>query len=228
MKRFLYFLFFVSPNFLFAKANKIVSFQPGYKERYKTSEFDYTEEVIDTTALDNFKLWLVKIIRRIFNDHEKKITIDGLNTGLHVFAIIVLGIVVFLILKAIIKGEGTWLFKRKNKSLSFDSLEEEDINLIQFEKLIQEAISQNDFRLAIRYYYLWVLKNYSDKKIISWHPEKTNSDYTYEIKDLQIKNRFKKLSYFYNYIWYGEFEIDTSIFEVAQTSFISELNKTNE
>jgi hypothetical protein len=59
----------------------------------------------------------------------------------------------------------------------------------------------------------------SEKQIIEWDAEKTNSDYVYEIKNEQFKNNFNYLSYLYNYIWYGEFDIDDVTFEKAKASF---------
>ena len=59
----------------------------------------------------------------------------------------------------------------------------------------------------------------SEKSIIDWNPEKTNSDYWYEIKIESLKNDFSYLSYLYNYIWYGEFEITESSFESMKKTF---------
>ena len=58
----------------------------------------------------------------------------------------------------------------------------------------------------------------SEKSIIDWNPEKTNSDYLYEIKNDSLKTDFQYASYLYNYIWYGEFEInDTNFLSIKKT-----------
>jgi hypothetical protein len=59
----------------------------------------------------------------------------------------------------------------------------------------------------------------SAKQMIVWDIEKTNSDYLYEIKELSQKEDFAYLSYLYNYIWYGEFELDEATFLKAKTAF---------
>ena len=74
-------------------------------------------------------------------------------------------------------------------------------------------------RLTIRYYYLWLLKIMAQKQIIEWDIEKTNSDYLYELKDQAQKEDFTYLSYLYNYIWYGEFEMDETTFAKAKNDF---------
>jgi len=57
------------------------------------------------------------------------------------------------------------------------------------------------------------------KKVIEWDIEKTNSDYLYEIKNEKLRNDFAYLSYLYNYIWYGEFELEEETFTKAIQSF---------
>jgi hypothetical protein len=59
----------------------------------------------------------------------------------------------------------------------------------------------------------------SDKNIIEWDIEKTNSDYSYEIKNEKLKEDFNYLSYLYNYIWYGEFELTEDTFNKTKKSF---------
>jgi hypothetical protein len=54
---------------------------------------------------------------------------------------------------------------------------------------------------------------------IEWDIEKTNSDYLYELQSPVYKEEFTYLSYLYNYIWYGEFEIDDSTFKKAENRF---------
>jgi hypothetical protein len=59
----------------------------------------------------------------------------------------------------------------------------------------------------------------SEKQIIEWDVEKTNSDYIYEIKSAELKARFEYLSYLYNYMWYGEFAVSIEDFEKAKKAF---------
>ena len=59
----------------------------------------------------------------------------------------------------------------------------------------------------------------SEKNIIDWNLEKTNSDYFYEIKSESLRNDFSYVSYLYNYIWYGEFEITVDSFESIKKTF---------
>ena len=66
---------------------------------------------------------------------------------------------------------------------------------------------------------MWLLKKLAANEIIVWDLEKTNSDYLYEIKNQASKDEFEYLSYLYNHIWYGEFDIDQETFDKAKTAF---------
>jgi hypothetical protein len=67
----------------------------------------------------------------------------------------------------------------------------------------------------------------SEKQIIEWDVEKTNSDYLYEIKNERQKEDFAYLSYLYNNIWYGEFTLDEATFEKAKNAFEKSIKTIN-
>ena len=99
-------------------------------------------------------------------------------------------------------------------------MKNEDIN-----QLILVAIKNQNYRLAIRYYYIQTLKFLTEKNIISWESEKTNLDYIKEIDDGILNSDFKNVTKIYNYIWYGEFSIDELKFEKLKNTFET-LNKS--
>jgi hypothetical protein len=96
---------------------------------------------------------------------------------------------------------------------------EKNIHLLDFEKLIKESLASGEKRTAVRYYYLWLLKTMAEHNYIEWDIEKTNSDYLYELQKPAHKEEFTYLSYLYNYIWYGEFEINDTTFNKAENRF---------
>ena len=85
-----------------------------------------------------------------------------------------------------------------------------------------------EMRLSIRYYYLWLLKSMAEKNWIVWDIEKTNTDYLYELQRPAHREAFTYLSYLYNHIWYGEFEINEAEFEQIERSFIEAINNKYE
>ena len=87
-------------------------------------------------------------------------------------------------------------------------MEDVDIHNIDYEQQIREAISNKDFRLAVRLWFLRTLKSFSDKELVQWKIDKTNSDYYYELSGSKYQKDFGDVSKSYDYIWYGEFPVD--------------------
>jgi hypothetical protein len=118
--------------------------------------------------------------------------------------------------------EGSWVFgKSSDKNIIPVTDIENNIHITNFKSLIEEAEKNNNYRLAIRYYYLWLLKSLTENEIIEYDVEKTNSDYKNEITSKNIKEEFSYTSYLYNYIWYGEFNVDETQFNKAKHAFIN-------
>ncbi len=196
------------------------AFQQNFKKKYNTETFFYEEKTIEKNAWDRFKEWLGNILQNIFNFSSKHTSAVVVVFILRIVAILVVGFVVYLIAKAILNKQGQWIFgKNSNKKVFYDSDIEKQLFVTDFEKLIIETVVSGQNRLSIRYYYLWLLKKMSEKNLIQWDIEKTNSDYLYEIKNETEKENFAYLSYLYNYIWYGEFELDQTTFDKAKTAF---------
>ena len=91
----------------------------------------------------------------------------------------------------------------KSKVLNLN--DEQIIKEADLDSLINEAVNDKDYRLAIRYYYLKILKQLIDNQLIDWHPDKTNRDYVNELKAKNLKTLFKHLTLIYDYVWYGKF-----------------------
>ncbi len=112
---------------------------------------------------------------------------------------------------------------RRNKNMKMNQvsftddekiLQEEDID-----NLISEAIQQHNYRLAIRYYYLKTLKELIAAGLVDWQPEKTNRDYLREMNNESMKNKFNKLTFIYDYIWYGNHDLVAEDFKEFEQSF---------
>lgn len=190
------------------------------KEKYNDASFEYEPKAKEKNAWDRFKEWLSYWFGRIFSLSNEEASMSFVNIFLKVLAVIVIVFVIYLIVKAIMNDEGRWIFGKSSdkKVIHYDEIEK-NLHLVDFEKLIKEAVKSGENRLVIRYYYLWLLKKLAEKEIIEWDVEKTNSDYLYEIKSEKLKTDFAYLSYLYNYIWYGEFELEEETLTKAIKSF---------
>ncbi|MFY7811824.1 MAG: DUF4129 domain-containing protein, partial [Flavobacterium sp.] len=186
--------------------NEAKVFAPNFKEKYQSKAFEYEPKIEVNSTWEQFKSWLKNLLEKLFG--LSKEADDWVNTILEIGAVILILLVIYFITKALLNKEGQWIFGKSAKSVISDDNIEYHLHQTNFEQLINEKLNQKDFRLAIRYYYLYLLKKMSDQNIISWELNKTNSDYLYEIKNEVQKNKFEKLSYLFEYIWYGEFKID--------------------
>ena len=199
------------------------------KEKYSGDEFTYERSIENSGWWSRFKQWLSDFFKDLFNLNSDAKASDFTDIVLKIFYVVIFLLVVYFIVKAIINKEGNWVFgKSSDKSIIPVTDIENNIYETDFKTLIATAENENNHRLAIRYYYLWLLKTLSEAEIIDYDVEKTNSDYYFEIKQEDTKEEFSYTSYLYNYIWYGEFDIDESQFHKAKTAFTQFLKSIKE
>ncbi|WP_179352005.1 DUF4129 domain-containing protein [Winogradskyella vidalii] len=197
-------------------------------ESYKADDdFNYAEAVAEENILDKIYNWLQNLLRKFWE------AIFGVGTAkgftffmLRVLPYILLGVLVFLLIRFFLKVNSNNLITKAKKEGTISFTEEEQIIKNEdIPALIKEAISQNNYRLAIRYYYLLALKHLTESDSISWEPQKTNEDYINEIKKEHLKIDFKNITKIYDYVWYGEFNVDALKFENLKRPF-ENLNNT--
>lgn len=236
MKKTIYFLFFFSGLcFVFGNAQTTISdtittinkqFEPNFQEKYTDAAFNYQENISSesVSAWERFWRAVGRFFDRLFSFGSKD-SLSGLEILFKIIAFLIIGFVVYMIVKIIINKDGGWIFGKSNRKIDVSDLVEENIHTIDFQTIINNAKKEENYRICIRYYYLWVLKTLADKEIIEWDMEKTNADYVYEISDKKTKTDFQYLSYLYDYIWYGEFELQKNEFLKAEKSFLETIKK---
>ncbi|OEK03113.1 hypothetical protein BFP97_16995 [Roseivirga sp. 4D4] len=125
---------------------------------------------------------------------------------------------VYFIIK-IFGVEITTVFKpSKAKKLPYQ-VSEEQLMGIDFETEIAQAIQQKQWRFAIRLTYLHALKLLADAEWLTVKKGKTNRDYLYELSGKRIENDFERLSFIFDYTWYGHFEANDVILGQAKDHF---------
>jgi hypothetical protein len=132
---------------------------------------------------------------------------------------------VLFILYRLFLAEG--VFKRRSKSAknTAPQVEEEIItNESDFDRLIRQALQSSNYRQAVRYQYLRTLHLLAGKNLLSLAPDKTNFNYVSEITNNDYRQAFAALTLNYEYVWYGEFDIDKNIYDKIDNNF-SSLNK---
>lgn len=199
-------------------------FDDDFKERYDSSKYDYEgKDIVGTSTSSNGDYSTdyenEDVTTREDNNKKTQSTFDGLSW---VFVIALIAAVLFLIYILLNEGSGNWFHKNRNTSLKdHQTFNVETADPNDFKQLISKAESNNDYRLAIRYYYLLVLKSLSLKNIIEIEDDKTNVDYLNEIQNSTLNSAFSKILYVYNYTWYGEFSINAQQYNIAKNNFQS-------
>lgn len=139
---------------------------------------------------------------------------------IHVLPYIILAVFVGFIVWLFFKlNPGAKLMKSKAKPDVFFTEEEEIIKTRDIQKLIDKAVRKQNYRLAVRYYYLLILKRLTDTELIEYEFDKTNSDYFAEITSEKLNLGFRKATTIYDYIWYGNFTVTETDFNKAQSIF---------
>ena len=196
---------------------EIREFDENLNEKYNTSEFNYDiKDGESQNLLARFLSWFFNWLRQAFG-------IDippGAGEVIEFVIYVLLGVLAIYLLVRFLLGErAAAFFVKGDKHIASLGVTEEKIQQTDFDNLINDALAQNNYREAIRFLYLKALKNLSQSNIIDWHFEKTNTDYYNEITDENIKKAYSKVSYLYDYVWYGEFTVDEKSFNDAMARF---------
>ncbi|MBW1295960.1 DUF4129 domain-containing protein [Aquimarina litoralis] len=211
-------------------SKEIKEFNRDEIEKLKEEDdFDYTEYEEPDNIWTQFKRWVGQLWSRFL----KWIFGAGEITG---FWAVLLKLLPYIIIIGVLFLLG-WLFMKVNpRDMLFEKQEppqiilSEDEDIIQnqnIQDLIEQALKEHNYRLAIRYYYLSVLKKLSDTELIAWESQKTNTDYLKELQDTSLKQKFQNITRLYDFIWYGSFEIDQTSFRQAEQKFKSITNSIN-
>jgi len=122
-----------------------------------------------------------------------------------------------------------WLKKINfNTNINQDFEENWNPELIEkseFELRLENAIKTSNYREAIRVYYTIILQELIRLSFIKWKSDKTNQQYIYEIKNLEIRADFRNCTRLFDIVWYGEYEIDKSKFTEIEPYFQSFIQK---
>lgn len=140
--------------------------------------------------------------------------------GLWVLAIIIICSILY---KLFLEGG---MFRSNKKQTSVEIKIEEDIAESDVERQMQRAILNKNYRLATRYQFLKTLNKLGEKGILQLATDKTNYQYASDlrVKSASSANHFSRLSLQYEYIWFGEFNINEEQFSSIQQQHKQFLN----
>lgn len=162
---------------------------------------------------DRVKRWLNDFFETLFSSA----TSEGIGRILVYTLAIILAIIIILTLLKVNAFKVLYSGSDQNK-INYQVLNE-NIHVMDFDRLIREATERQDFRLATRLILLYALKMLSDKNFIQWQAGKTNHDYVKELTATDLKAGLNELSFYFDYAWYGNFPIAADTFTKIETHF---------
>lgn len=161
-----------------------------------------------------FKRWLFdKLMESLSNEQTR----DFWRWAIYISCGLVILYVILKLTKTNIRG--LFFGEAQSGRLAFNE-NEENIHELNFEGLIAEAVSSQQYGKAIRLFYLKTLKQLTDRKLIDWRINKTNYDYVQELANKELAPSFRSLTSLFEYIYYGDFHITQADFEQARSAFI--------
>lgn len=210
-----------------------VTFDPSKIDTYQNDpHFNYTELDPQESEWFKFKSWLSNLWLKfwiwLFGDYKSNSFLVFLYNFL---PYIILGCIILFVIWLFYKiNPGSKLLLSKETPEVFYTDEEEIIKSKNIQNLMDQALTNKDYRLAVRYYFLLILKQLNEAQIIEYQFDKTNSDYFKEIKSNSMLNSFKKVSMLYEYTWYGNFLVTDQDYSKASNQlgdFHSKIKREN-
>ncbi|MCB0551815.1 MAG: DUF4129 domain-containing protein [Phaeodactylibacter sp.] len=138
-------------------------------------------------------------------------------------AILILAIILALILRGVLGLESN----PRNKKIEHEDQErvinlekiEENLHRADLESFILQALKQEEYALALRLYYLSILKELSQRKAIHWKREKTNRQYVWEMRQSPLSGAFEEVTRIFEQAWYGGRQMDKREYQALEPKF---------
>ena len=135
-----------------------------------------------------------------------------------ILVIIVIAVLAYFLIGGSISRPKSRKFEAGDGSINIENVEE-NIHESDLEGFIRQALAEGNFALAVRLYYLAVIKELSLNKKIKWKKDKTNRDYQNELRSGPLFQPFKRATRIFERVWYGNGQLDQQSFEQLQPIF---------
>jgi hypothetical protein len=194
--------------------SRIPKAEKELQKYFKNPEFIYDRKAeVPLSIWDKIRLWINTQLRKIFTSEGYYTFIDYLLYGLIAFSLIM---IILGLLKTELRG---LIYPKEKKYLIGMKESDEDINKMNLDDLVDDAVNKKEYRLAIRYLFLKSLKILQEKNIIDWKINKTNNLYIEEVKETELKNSLADVTRLFEGIWYGDFIITEPEYKTVSSYF---------
>lgn len=125
----------------------------------------------------------------------------------------------FLIVVVVVILRNTTLRSTQRIANVEQSVEDpKDLEQLDLASPLKQALTQENYRLAIRLRFLAILKELTRRQMVDWRRYKTNYDYLNELPTT-LREAFIPLIRTYEYVWYGEYPISQAQYATLTRPF---------
>lgn len=206
----------------------LINAQESKNDFFENTEWQ--EKVADKDYTENFKEFERKKeknkTKKAFDLNLKPLI--AANTMKLILIVVIVGLLSFL-LYLITKGmisSYTEKVPKNNLSSVVDDLDE-NIHEVDFERLLQQATQNEQFKLAVRILYLNIIKVLADKELIEWKKNKTNGHYLREMNQHHSSVNFSMLTTIYEQSWFSAQALSKNRYTHIATYFTNYIKAIN-
>jgi hypothetical protein len=120
--------------------------------------------------------------------------------------------VIFLLYKLLLGNTALFTKNRRIQTAPTEA-QETPLTIDHIGQMLDKAIKEKNYRLAIRLLYLQTLSLLGEKQFLNLSPQKTNYQYVQELGGTALQQSFSKLTMQYEYAWFGGFAISNTQFD---------------
>lgn len=218
------------------------------KEKSESNYSDFDDNNSESSSGGEFRNWrntqenknisvVDENVTELPEIEEKNLELDNLDSGrstglgaMGSFLKVVLIILLVLVIAYV--AYKIYLNYLENKTIKSEEIVEitEDIAPTQIpktalQKALEEAIARKDYREAVRVYFIFIIKDLSEKDWIDWEKEKTNYTYLREMQEREVFQDFSNSVNIFEVVWYGKRNISDQDFKSVRPIFVNLLNK---
>lgn len=212
---------------VFQTPDDIRQFDDDFKDRYSGRKYDYEgKKVVSETETEKgeYADYKNEKVKRKEKNNSENISIDLGPFGWLFYLALAAAVIYLVYILFNEGGSGLFTSNRNNTLNDFDEITAENIENADIYALIKNAENNQDYRLAVRNYYLLILKTLSIKNHIKFEDDKTNAEYLDEVSGKRFSKKFAYVQYLYNYIWYGKFPVNLAQYNKAKSNFTTLLS----
>ena len=120
-------------------------------------------------------------------------------------------------------GKGLFMHDPDDEGVATHLITESDLDDrfydMDLESLLNKAVSDKNWAMAIRIRFLMVLKKLIDQDQISWHKDLTNRQIAWQIRPLESRNDFFDLVGHFEKVWYGDIQVTSEYYQKISPRF---------